>query len=280
MINLDAAPNGFAPASGKDVEGFSFLSSASVSTAAGSTGVAASRGSGGYVTSSLDASSSSASLPPFVQRWFTGARHPAVCLFHLCFKIAALATYLAGGCLLLFLSDGEIFIFVTTLVFLVLDFWTVKNVSGRILVGMRWWSSVDAAGNSHWVFERAEDGREVNTVEWRVFWFGSYAWAATWLVLSVMKLLELQLFWFLLCAVGLTLATTNLMAYQRCSSQSGVNPSAFRGLPSLGDMPQAAGSAAQGIRDWLAAQAGAAAVQNVLGRVGLGGPGRAGGMGR
>ena len=27
-----------------------------------------------------------------------------------------------------------------------LDFWTVKNVTGRLLVGLRWWSDFDADG--------------------------------------------------------------------------------------------------------------------------------------
>lgn len=220
---------------------------------------------------SLDYSSSPSSAPAFVQRWFAGAKNPTICFFHLLFKVAALAVYVAGGCLLLFLGDGEIFIFVAALVLLVLDFWTVKNVSGRILVGMRWWSCVDAEGNNQWIFERAQDGREVNAVEWRVFWFGNYAWLAIWLILSIMKLLEFQLFWLLLCVVGLTLAATNVMAYRRCSASGDSTQSAsLPGLSSFAQMPQAAGSAAEGLRNWLAAQAGSAAVQNVLGRVGLG----------
>lgn len=40
-----------------------------------------------------------------------------------------------------------------------------------------------------------QDGREVNPVEWRVFWFGTYAWVVVWLVLAIMTLAELQLFW-------------------------------------------------------------------------------------
>ena len=27
-----------------------------------------------------------------------------------------------------------------------LDFWTIKNISGRLLVGLRWWSEVDEKG--------------------------------------------------------------------------------------------------------------------------------------
>ncbi|OTF80893.1 hypothetical protein BLA29_006778, partial [Euroglyphus maynei] len=40
------------------------------------------------------------------------------------------------------------------LVFLIsLDFWLVKNITGRLLVGLRWWNYIDDDGQSHWVFE-------------------------------------------------------------------------------------------------------------------------------
>ena len=32
------------------------------------------------------------------------------------------------------------------------DFWTVKNVSGRILVGLRWWNEVKE-DQTVWIFE-------------------------------------------------------------------------------------------------------------------------------
>ena len=34
-----------------------------------------------------------------------------------------------------------------------MDFWTVKNITGRLLVGLRWWNYVDDEGKSHWVYE-------------------------------------------------------------------------------------------------------------------------------
>ena len=40
--------------------------------------------------------------------------------------------------------------------FLCCDFWTVKNVSGRLLVGLRWWNYIDDQGTSHWMFEQAK----------------------------------------------------------------------------------------------------------------------------
>lgn len=41
-------------------------------------------------------------------------------------------------------------------VLLALDFWTVRNVSGRTLVGLRFWNQVDEDGSSYWVFEHRD----------------------------------------------------------------------------------------------------------------------------
>lgn len=40
-----------------------------------------------------------------------------------------------------------------TVLLAALDFWVVKNVSGRILVGLRWWNEIDDNGESVWRFE-------------------------------------------------------------------------------------------------------------------------------
>lgn len=36
---------------------------------------------------------------------------------------------------------------------LAFDFWVVKNVSGRLLVGLRWWHEVQPDGSDRWIFE-------------------------------------------------------------------------------------------------------------------------------
>ena len=40
-----------------------------------------------------------------------------------------------------------------TVLLAALDFWVVKNVSGRILVGLRWWNEINDLGESIWKFE-------------------------------------------------------------------------------------------------------------------------------
>lgn len=41
-----------------------------------------------------------------------------------------------------FYTKSFIMVFIVVVTFLAFDFWTVKNVSGRLLVGLRWWNKV------------------------------------------------------------------------------------------------------------------------------------------
>lgn len=71
--------------------------------------------------------------------------HPTVLLFHFGFRTLAVIVYLFLGW---FVHDGaSIFVFVITALLLALDFWQVKNVSGRLLVGLRWWQEQTDKGN-------------------------------------------------------------------------------------------------------------------------------------
>lgn len=76
-------------------------------------------------------------------------RNPLVTAFHLLFRVSAILAYLLCG----LLSDSFITNFVVIVLLLSFDFWTVKNVTGRLLVGLRWWNYIDEDGNSHWMFE-------------------------------------------------------------------------------------------------------------------------------
>lgn len=76
-------------------------------------------------------------------------RHPYVTFFHLFFRGAAIVIYMFCG----WFSDSFITSFVFVVLFLSADFWTVKNITGRLLVGLRWWNYVDDEGISHWVYE-------------------------------------------------------------------------------------------------------------------------------
>ena len=61
-----------------------------------------------------------------------------------------------------------------------LTFLQVKNVSGRFLVGLRWWHEVSDDGSSEWKFESLdEEGQKtVETFEKRLFWWTSYLYVS------------------------------------------------------------------------------------------------------
>ena len=68
----------------------------------------------------------------------SNSANPVICIFHMLFKTLAIFVYLFCGW---FFNSITIFIFVS--VFAVLDFWVVKNLSGRILAGLRWWRVIN-----------------------------------------------------------------------------------------------------------------------------------------
>ena len=57
-------------------------------------------------------------------------KHPGVTFFHLFFRFSALFLYFFGS----FFSSTYIGVFVPVSLLLSLDFWTVKNITGRIMV--------------------------------------------------------------------------------------------------------------------------------------------------
>lgn len=75
--------------------------------------------------------------------------HPTVLIFHIFFRLSAMLVYLIGT----FFTSSFILIFVIVILLLSFDFWTVKNVSGRKLVGLRWWNEVSDDGSSKWIYE-------------------------------------------------------------------------------------------------------------------------------
>ena len=62
--------------------------------------------------------------------------------------------------------DNFVIIFVITVLLAALDFWVVKNVSGRILVGLRWWNEINDLGESVWKFESLDQEVSTNINLW------------------------------------------------------------------------------------------------------------------
>ncbi|XP_066293336.1 Golgi apparatus membrane protein TVP23 homolog A-like [Branchiostoma lanceolatum] len=141
-------------------------------------------------------------------------RHPVACFFHLFFRVLAIITYLFCG----LFSNSFVTSFVIIVMMLSLDFWTVKNITGRLLVGLRWWNHVDEDGKSHWIFEaRKKPGTLPPTAaESRVFWLGLIICPIIWSLFFFGTLFALKLNWLAVVVVGLSLSAANLYGYIRC----------------------------------------------------------------
>lgn len=147
--------------------------------------------------------------------------HPVVCIFHLLFKSLALFFYIFGGW---FAGDGNggnsgaNFITVTVICILLLaaDFWVVKNITGRLLVGLRWWNKVEGDKTS-WIFESAKD-RHVNKFDSSVFWTVLYATPVIWSSLMVIGIIKFNLGWLIVVMTAVALSSANVYGYYKCSS--------------------------------------------------------------
>ena len=69
--------------------------------------------------------------------------------FHMAFRSLAIVAYFVCS----WAKASFVTSFVIIIILLSMDFWTVKNITGRLLAGLRYWNYVDDAGNNHWIFE-------------------------------------------------------------------------------------------------------------------------------
>ncbi|KAJ1861736.1 Golgi apparatus membrane protein tvp23 [Coemansia sp. RSA 2703] len=146
------------------------------------------------------------------QNMFQVSSHPIALLFLILFKSAALALYLLGN----FFTDNFILIFVVCVLTLAVDFWTVKNISGRLLVGLRWWNEVNEDGTNQWIFESREQGVGVNASDSRIFWMVLYGTPVVWSLLAIVAFFSLRFQWLLIVIIAVLLSSANLIGYQRC----------------------------------------------------------------
>uniref|UniRef100_A0A023F8K3 Golgi apparatus membrane protein TVP23 homolog n=1 Tax=Triatoma infestans TaxID=30076 RepID=A0A023F8K3_TRIIF len=140
--------------------------------------------------------------------------HPYVTMCHIGFRSAALLVYFLCG----LFSDSYITNFVVIVLLLSVDFWTVKNITGRLMVGLRWWNYIDDEGKSHWVYESKKGASQnmVNSTEVKIFWAGLISFPAIWGIIFIIKLFSLQFKWVLLISIAATLNGANLHGYLKC----------------------------------------------------------------
>ncbi|XP_043708008.1 Golgi apparatus membrane protein-like protein ECHIDNA isoform X2 [Telopea speciosissima] len=131
--------------------------------------------------------------------------NPKTCFFHVLFKAGALAFYILSA----LFSKSFVIIFVVTVLLAALDFWVVKNVSGRILVGLRWWNEINDLGESIWKFECLDQE------------------AVAWIFLGIFSLIRFQADYVLVVGVCLSLSIANIVGFTKCRKDAKKQIQAF-----------------------------------------------------
>ncbi len=150
------------------------------------------------------------------------SQHPIALFFHIFFKAASVFVFLFCG----LFTDNFVLTFVTCVLLCAFDFWAVKNVTGRLLVGLRWWNEVSEDGTTKWIFESKPDSQTVSRFDSLIFWTAIYLTPIVWLVLGLI-FTGFRLKWLLVVVVALVLSCANLVGYWKCQKDASAKIQSF-----------------------------------------------------
>ncbi|XP_033840485.1 Golgi apparatus membrane protein TVP23 homolog B [Periophthalmus magnuspinnatus] len=141
-----------------------------------------------------------------------GVKHPVALFFLLFFRVSALLVYLFCE----IFGASSISSMVCIILLLSADFWTVKNISGRLLVGLRWWNQVDDDGKSTWIYESRKGAAKASGSESRLFWLSLVVAPVLWSILSFTSLIYFRIKWLPVVVMAMVLNGANLYGYVKC----------------------------------------------------------------
>ena len=140
----------------------------------------------------------------------------------------------------------------------------MKNVTGRLLVGLKWFNHIDENGKSVWHFMSFEDQRAIHPTDSNVFWLALFIYPSIWVliaiatvrarapvrwlswlphrralnpislslshsIISCAQVLTLHFMWLVLVLVATSLNLINVYGYVKCKRDAGRKLSAIGG---------------------------------------------------
>lgn len=73
-----------------------------------------------------------------------------------------------------FIVSSSINVFLSIFTCVLLDFWITKNITGRKLVGLRWWAFIDEdTGDTEYIYESYDIDVVKSRIDSSVFWWGN-----------------------------------------------------------------------------------------------------------
>ena len=141
------------------------------------------------------------------------SRAPQVALITVSLKLLALLFFLFFS----IFTSNEALVMITVILLIAADFWYTKNISGRFLVGLRWWNNFNQETQENiWTFESKNEIKEPN-IDRKTFWISLYGFAGIWLALFIWECIMFNFTWAFLCLIALAISGTNVVGFFRCS---------------------------------------------------------------
>jgi hypothetical protein len=97
--------------------------------------------------------------------------------------------------LFLSLAWAKVTVVIIVIVFSAADFWIVKNVTGRLLVGFRWWTEIDEENDEVWRFESHDHEQSLHPIDKHIFWWSQIIATGFWAVIFVFDVISFSFLW-------------------------------------------------------------------------------------
>ena len=146
--------------------------------------------------------------------FYRNSSHPIICFLTFIFKLAAFIIYI----IISFFTKQKGLVYLSVILLGSVDFWITKNVSGRFLVGLRWWNEVKKDGKEVWIYESKNEKTEA-TSDKSVFWTSLYVNGFGWAILFLFKLITLSITNAIIAFTMLIFAGINLYGFYKCSKE-------------------------------------------------------------
>ncbi|EDR22342.1 protein FAM18B, putative [Entamoeba dispar SAW760] len=148
-----------------------------------------------------------------------GSRHPIIAGLHIGLKLIAIIVY---ALFFIFMDGYFVISFSICLLLTAVDFWITKNISGRLLVGLRWWNKVNEDGSSQWIFEAMEDHQKVRLsyIEMMIFWVTMIAAPLLWVGVCFLCFLGIRINYLGLAIICFVMQSMNFVGFALCARGS------------------------------------------------------------
>ena len=141
------------------------------------------------------------------------SRAPQVALITVLLKLLAILFFLFFS----IFTSNEALVMILVVLLIAADFWYTKNISGRILVGLRWWNNFNQETQENiWTFESKNEIKEPN-IDRKTFWISLYGFSGIWVILFIWECIMFNFTWAFLCLIALAISGTNVVGFFRCS---------------------------------------------------------------